>query len=247
MFLAFCPKCSVLRVSWKLPWFWVTVQIIAVDEFPHKLFCKILVSLESRKFMNCLDPIESLLITFESASNDLLMFEPSRSLSPSACVLVAPSDPAKSTKFNCDILLTPSLVDSRLILKTVWDRDEKSFNLVSATLRTSSPYCISLSTVWESETSFSESLLIWMPVEIDSRISKFLFCSLIKSLMHSLYSYKRIMTVKDQLHLLRGKRLWLGKCGLCFSQFRWKSPRQIKESSLSRHWECPASCASFQN
>ena len=39
------------------------MQMIVVEELPPKLFCNILVNLESRKFMNYLEPVLSLLIT----------------------------------------------------------------------------------------------------------------------------------------------------------------------------------------
>jgi hypothetical protein len=114
--------------------------MIEVDELPPSDFCRMRVSFESRKFINCFDPCDSLLITFESASSDLLMLDPSRSLSPSAYVLLTPSDPARSTKLSCDCLTAvPSSVDSKLILNTVCDRDDASFNLVSATFLASSP------------------------------------------------------------------------------------------------------------
>jgi len=78
------------------------VQIIAVLEFPPKAVCKIRVSLLSRKLIKVFPPFAelSLLITFESASKLRLIFEPSLSLNPSACVRLAPSLPAKSTRFN---------------------------------------------------------------------------------------------------------------------------------------------------
>jgi hypothetical protein len=80
------------------------VQMIVVEELPPKLFCNILVNLESRKFMNYLEPVLSLLITLERARRLRLIFDPSRRRKPSYYVLLTPSLPAKSTKLSYDCL-----------------------------------------------------------------------------------------------------------------------------------------------
>jgi hypothetical protein len=74
------------------------------------------------------------------------MLPPSLSLSPIDFVLEAPSDPARSTRFICElfILLEPVLEHmsqvSSKILKIVWDRDDFLFAAVSAKILVASPY-----------------------------------------------------------------------------------------------------------
>lgn len=143
----------------------------------------------------------SLLITLLRASKDLLMFWPSRSLIPSACVLLTPSDPAKSTKFNwetfilprCwirdDVLVTLSC-EQMLMRNTVWLLELSSFSLVAAIFLNSSPCCMYFITSSKEDTFFSDSLLIQIPFWIVSLTSKFLFYGSIKSLTHSLYISK---------------------------------------------------------
>lgn len=90
------------------------------------------------------------------------MFDPSLSLMPSACVLLTPSEPAKSTRLSYEIFIDPSIVllDWMFILKTVCERDEVSFNLVSAIFRSSSPCSISFKTSAAQVTSLSERRLM---------------------------------------------------------------------------------------
>jgi len=57
---------------------------MAVEELPPSDFCKIRVNLESLKFINYFDPVLSLFMTFERAKRLRFMFDPSRSLRPSA-------------------------------------------------------------------------------------------------------------------------------------------------------------------
>lgn len=69
--------------------------------------------------------VESQWITFDKASKDLLMFEPSQNQIPFAFVLLTASLPAKSTRLSIDdqnfsIPFSIVLI-STLILKTVWD------------------------------------------------------------------------------------------------------------------------------
>ena len=139
------------------------MQIIVVEELPPKLFCNILVSLESRKFMNYLEPVLSLFITLERANRLRFMFDPSRRRNPSYYVLLTPSLPAKSTRLSYDCLYELPLfvqLDVILILNKVCERDDASFNLVSATFLASSPYSISLRTYSGSWTLFSDKRLI---------------------------------------------------------------------------------------
>jgi len=138
------------------------VHIIAVLELPPRAFCKILVNFESLKLINCFEPALSLLITFDRANKLRLMLEPSLSLIPSAYVLLTPSEPAKSTRFSWEIFVEPSFAqfETIFILKTVCDRDEFSFSLVSAILRYSSPCSISLRTYSAFIPSFSDRRLM---------------------------------------------------------------------------------------
>jgi hypothetical protein len=133
------------------------VQIIAVLELPANDFCRIRVSLLSRKLMNDLEPRDSLLITLERASRERLMFEPSLSRKPSDYVLLTPSEPARSTKLSYDSVACGPL-DFILILNTVCDLDEASFSFVSATFLASSPISISRITCAASHTTFSDNL-----------------------------------------------------------------------------------------
>ena len=77
------------------------------------------------------------------------MLPPSRSRYPSALVLDASSEPAKSTKLIWLLRMILLLVCvfrssiSTKILKTVWDRLLFLFALLPATIRSDSPYCTS--------------------------------------------------------------------------------------------------------
>ena len=171
-------------------------QIIAVKLSPSSEFCKILVSLLSRKLMQyfCLVPTycDSLLITFERASSDLLMLPPSLSRKPIDLQRDAPSEPARSTMFIQDDRLTLRIVCKfqssikMLILNTVCDRELWELNLVSATIRSSSPL--------RQRSTSSFSLLTRKSVKsctstfpsFVSRMSRFRLLSLRRSFTHSL-------------------------------------------------------------
>ena len=156
--------------------------------------------------MNCLAELPELwlnrLMTLLRARRERLMFWPSRRRMPSAWVLLAPSDPAKSTRFNCEILVlvppdfsaeSPSWSwswaswDLMLSLKTVWLLELCSFSLVAAMLRDSSPLAIKAMTSWTDSTLFSLSRLMYTPDEMLSLISRFLFDGSIRSFTLSLY------------------------------------------------------------
>ena len=80
------------------------VHIMAVCELPYRDFCKILVSLESLKLIYLVYFWPSFSITLLKASRLLLMLLPSLFLE--LVVQSTPSDPAKSTRFTSDVLIS---------------------------------------------------------------------------------------------------------------------------------------------
>jgi len=70
-------------------------------------------------------------MTFDKASRDLLMFDPSQNQMPLAFVLLTASLPAKSTRLSIEVLdfSTPysTVLISILIQNTVWDQLDCSF------------------------------------------------------------------------------------------------------------------------
>ena len=124
-------------------------------------------------------------MTFDNANNDLLILDPSRSRRPPLYVFPTPSDPAKSTRFNCDRVTVASLIAAMLMRNTVCERDDVSLSFVSATLRASSPYSI-ISKIYAASLTFnSVNLLIRIPSML-SRTSRFWLAGVIRSLTHSL-------------------------------------------------------------
>ena len=90
-------------------------------------------------------------IKLPSVVRDLLMLEPSLSLVPTAPVLFALSDPARSTRDILDTVspVTPEarsvLVKVIVTVNTAWDRLDWLFMLVAATVRYLFPSFISFS------------------------------------------------------------------------------------------------------
>mmetsp|Transcript_29607 Transcript_29607/g.66994 ORF Transcript_29607/g.66994 Transcript_29607/m.66994 type:complete len:225 (-) Transcript_29607:513-1187(-) len=111
MFLALLAYFKVFKLSSELLSTGLTHAIMSVREFPPKLSCSILVSLESRygtctECLFCSSPRADM--TFPSASNPEFMLMPSFNRSPSALVFFNRSLPAKSTKWNFETIYSSS-------------------------------------------------------------------------------------------------------------------------------------------
>ncbi len=116
--------------------------IIQVFEFPPKLSCNILVSLEFLKVINWayFFYIERADITFPNYKRPRLMLIPYLRVAPVAPVFLTLQDPAKSTKTNFAVI-NPQSVDfspftigycSMKTEKMACDREEASFIMVEA-------------------------------------------------------------------------------------------------------------------
>ena len=105
----------------------VTAQIIAVNALPPSEDCKMRVNLLSRKLMNFWGLLWlslRFIITNPKADSERLMCRPSLKRSPVAPVCPALSDPARSTRFNCDTWTAPSTsFCSRLSI--IYDKKKK--------------------------------------------------------------------------------------------------------------------------
>ena len=115
MFLARLAYLRALRLSSRLRLEGLTQTKSRVLWLPPRLPLRIRVSLESRKGTNFwADPCRLLAgsmvaraeMTFPRTSSPLLMSMPSLRRVPSAPVLLARSDPARSTKLNLDLVVT---------------------------------------------------------------------------------------------------------------------------------------------
>lgn len=121
------------------------------------------------------------------------MLEPSLKRTPSLWVLLTPSEPAKSTRFTCEVLMVFLEVckffsESKILsLKTVCEREDFSFNLVSAIFLYSSPlskYCMASSGEWISNSlnPSTMGLPYWFSLTL-----RFFLVGSSKSFTHSLY------------------------------------------------------------
>lgn len=94
-------------------------------------------------------------LTIKQFTTHLLIFDPSFNRSPTAPVLTALSEPARSTSdnratFSPDTPVAASVnVCVRTTLKTAWERDDSLFMFVAATVRDLLPSVIRLSMSYE--------------------------------------------------------------------------------------------------
>merc|ERR1740138_1121576 len=112
--------------------------IITVLELPQRASLRTWVSFESRNggLLLFLPLLASSDMTLAKVKRALLIAAPSFKRSPSALVRLARSEPAKSTKCVCDILVVPS-ASTKLVLKvnTQWLLLLDAFIAVADTIR----------------------------------------------------------------------------------------------------------------
>mmetsp|Transcript_26758 Transcript_26758/g.64883 ORF Transcript_26758/g.64883 Transcript_26758/m.64883 type:complete len:208 (-) Transcript_26758:541-1164(-) len=152
MFRARFAYLSVLRVSSKFVSDGLTQAIMSVWLFPPSESCSSLVILASRN--GTWDPLRfsspRALMTFPRARSPLLMLIPSRMRSPTAPVLLSRSDPARSTKWNLEVIvssrtsalsstISTCVVCLRMMLKIACDRDDVAFIAVAPVTRQAVP------------------------------------------------------------------------------------------------------------
>mmetsp|Transcript_56370 Transcript_56370/g.98995 ORF Transcript_56370/g.98995 Transcript_56370/m.98995 type:complete len:209 (+) Transcript_56370:2416-3042(+) len=114
---------------------------IAVILLPPNDSCSTRVNLLLRYGIKAPLPLEAstrALITLPSADKDLLILAPSLRTVPVAPVLLTRSLPARSTRFTLAktfLLSSSTSFWCRLMIKTLWEREESAFICVEATVR----------------------------------------------------------------------------------------------------------------
>lgn len=115
-------------------------------------------------------------ITLPSTERDWLIFEASRNRIPVACVLLCRSDPAKSTKCNFPLVTlfpfsAPLLLDSKVTVKIVCERELATLISVAPTDRFFSPIFIKLSSSSKVCTTYPDKSWTKTPIFEFSRTS----------------------------------------------------------------------------
>ena len=139
--------------------------IIYVFEFPPRQSCKILVSFEFLKVINCylcFSIVDKAEITFPSSSKPRLILMPSFRIAPVAPVFFALSEPARSTKKNLAVIVPsycsfpfPIIMDCLMVMvKMAWERELASFISVLAVVLFLLPF-YSKRNIWSASATFS--------------------------------------------------------------------------------------------
>mmetsp|Transcript_2568 Transcript_2568/g.4731 ORF Transcript_2568/g.4731 Transcript_2568/m.4731 type:complete len:209 (-) Transcript_2568:737-1363(-) len=151
IFLARFAYLRVLSVSSKLVSEGLTHAIISVSLFPPSESCSSRVIFESRNgtWLPLRFSSPSALMTFPRASSPLLILMPSIMRAPTAPVRFSRSDPARSTKWNFEVItssrvsalssISICLVWLRIMLKMACDRDDVAFMFVDPVTRQAVP------------------------------------------------------------------------------------------------------------
>lgn len=168
-----------------------------VLEFPPSDYFKKKVSFESLKGTWGLFPVGpgdavSARIQFPRHDKLWLIFLASSKVCPAAPVFSILSDPAKSTKFNLDLRLDPSVkFYSKSKTNIVWLRDDLAFWLVPATARFNVPVCSSSKISSGFETYSGSTPRTTIPLSGDSLIFSPVCTGAVKILLSpSLYTSK---------------------------------------------------------